>query len=114
MSTQTTIDYRAPADETGKVPWRERINARMIFFIAVIALLIGYPVYVMLDMQLTGGVKQLSGGTTQVDLEGDEHVHVRPEQRHDRRCADEVARAGREESRRARRDVAADRRRADG
>ena len=66
MSTQTTIDYRGPAVE--KVPLRERLNLRMIFFIAFIALLIGYPVYVMIDMQVTGGVKQLSSGYTEVDL----------------------------------------------
>ena len=66
MSTETTIDYRGP--HTDKVPLRERFNLRMIFFIGFVALLIGYPVYVMIDMQVTGGVKQLSSGYTEVDL----------------------------------------------
>ena len=65
MSTET-IDYRAPVAD--RVPWRERISLRMVFFIAFIALLVGYPVYIMVDMQLTGGVKQLSSGYTYVDL----------------------------------------------
>ena len=65
MSTET-IEYRGPA--TSKTPLRERINLRMIAFIAFIALLVGYPVYVMLDMQLTGGVKAAAGGYTEVDL----------------------------------------------
>ena len=66
MSTQSTIDYRGPHVE--KVPLRERFNLRMVFFIGFVALLIGYPVYVMIDMQVTGGVKQLSSGYTEVDL----------------------------------------------
>ena len=68
MSTQTTtttIDYRGPVE---KVPLRERISFRMIFFIAFITLLVGYPVYVLLDMRLSGGVKQLRSGYTFVDL----------------------------------------------
>jgi hypothetical protein len=40
----------------------------MIFFIAFVALLVGYPVYVMIDMQLSGGVKRLSSGYMDVDL----------------------------------------------
>ena len=64
MSTET-IDYRRPIE---KLPLRERINFRMLFFIGFVALLVGYPVYVMVDMQVTGGVKQLSGGYTYVDL----------------------------------------------
>ena len=65
MSTQT-VDYRGPVAE--KIPLRERFNLRMIFFIGLIALLVGYPVYVMIDMQVTGGVKRLSSGYMDVDL----------------------------------------------
>ena len=65
MSTET-IPYRGP--DLAKPPLWERINLRMVAFIAFIALLVGYPVYVMVDMQLTGGVKQLEGGYTYVDL----------------------------------------------
>ena len=65
MSTET-IDYRAPALD--KAPLRERINFRMVFFIGFMALLVGYPVYVLIDMKVTGGVKQMAGGYTYVDL----------------------------------------------
>ena len=65
MSTET-IEYRSPAIE--KVPLRERINFRMIFFIAFIALLVGYPVYWMVKMQVTGGIEKVAGGYTYVDL----------------------------------------------
>jgi hypothetical protein len=68
MSTQT-VDYRGPvASPEEKLPLRERISFRMIFFIAFIALLVGYPVYLMIEMNMTGGVRQGSGGYTVVDL----------------------------------------------
>ncbi len=65
MSTQT-IDYRGPVSE--KLPLRERFNFRMIFFIAFVLLLVGYPVYWMVKMQVTGGVEKVAGGYTYVDL----------------------------------------------
>ena len=65
MSSQT-LPYRGPDVE--KLPLRERINYRLVFFIAVIALLVGYPVYQFVEMKLTGGIKQAAGGYTQVDL----------------------------------------------
>jgi hypothetical protein len=65
MSTQT-IDYRGPVTE--KLPLRERINFRMIFFIAFILLLVGYPIYWLVKMQVTGGIEQVAGGYTYVDL----------------------------------------------
>jgi hypothetical protein len=64
MSEQT-LPYRSP---DAKVPLGERISLRMIAFIAFIALLVGYPVYVMVDMQVSGGIKPLAGGYTYVDL----------------------------------------------
>lgn len=65
MSTET-IPYRGP--DLAKPPLWERINWRMVFFIGFVVLLVGYPVYIMVDMQVTGGVKQLEGGYTYVDL----------------------------------------------
>jgi hypothetical protein len=59
------LDYQNPAV---KAPLSERINLRMVFFIGFIALLVGYPIYVMVDMQVSGGVKQLAGGYKYVDL----------------------------------------------
>src|SRR3712207_5337183 len=55
-------------DQVVKVPLSERISPRMVFFIALMALLVGYPIYVMLDMQLSGGIKAAGGGYTYVDL----------------------------------------------
>ena len=65
MSTET-IEYRSPAIE--KLPLRERINFRMIFFIAFILLLVGYPIFWLVKMQVTGGIEQRAGGYTYVDL----------------------------------------------
>src|SRR3954466_8668129 len=65
MST-TTLGYQNPGE--AKVPLRERINFRMLAFIAIIAVLVGYPVYVLIDAQLSGGIKDAGGGYKQVDL----------------------------------------------
>ena len=51
-----------------KIPWTQRINFRLLFFVAFMALLLGYPVYILLDMQLSGGVKQAAGGYLDVNL----------------------------------------------
>ena len=67
MSTQT-VDYRGPASPDEKLPLRERFNFRMLIFIGVIALMVGYPLYWMIHMQLTGGVEKVAGGNTYVDL----------------------------------------------
>jgi hypothetical protein len=50
------------------VPLSERINIRMIGFALVVCTLVGYPVYVYLDSVITGGIKDVGGGLTQVDL----------------------------------------------
>ena len=55
-------------DTTLKVPLSERINFRMIGFIAFIALLVGYPVYIMVEQRLTGGIRQAAGGYKEVNL----------------------------------------------
>lgn len=55
-------------DSAAKIPLSERFNLRMIVFIGVIAFLIGYPIYVLIDAQLSGGIKSVSGGYKQVDL----------------------------------------------
>jgi hypothetical protein len=51
-----------------KIPLPERINIRMIAFIAIIAVVVGYPIYVMIDAQVTGGIKNAGGGYKFVDL----------------------------------------------
>src|SRR5206468_4272139 len=51
-----------------KVPFSQRINFRIIFFAAVVLLIIGYPVYQLLEAQITGGVRSAGNGYLQVDL----------------------------------------------
>lgn len=51
-----------------KVPLSERINFRLIIFIALIAFVVGVPVYWYLDAELSGGIKQRADGYTEVDL----------------------------------------------
>lgn len=60
-----TVDYRTP---TRRIPLSERINMRAIVFVGVLGLIIGYPVYVLIDSQLSGGIKNVGDGYTQVDL----------------------------------------------
>src|SRR5437588_6630809 len=59
-----TVEYQRP---TAKVPLSERINLRMIVFIAIIALLVGYPVYILISEQLSGGI-HTSGGYVETNL----------------------------------------------
>ena len=51
-----------------KIPLSERFNFRMVVFVAVIVFLVGYPIYVLIDAQLSGGIKNVAGGYKQVDL----------------------------------------------
>jgi len=51
-----------------KIPLSERFNFRVIIFVGVIALLVGYPVYVLVREQVSGGVRSAGGGYTQVNL----------------------------------------------
>ncbi len=51
-----------------KVPLSERINVRMLVFIGVLALIVGYPVYILIDAQVSGGIRNVAGGYKQVDL----------------------------------------------
>src|SRR5688500_7810539 len=60
----TQIDYQAPV----KVPLGQRINLRIILFAAVVLIIIGYPAYLIIEMQVTGGVRQIAGGYKEVDL----------------------------------------------
>src|SRR5437870_1578351 len=55
-------------DTAVKIPLSERFNIRMIVFIGVIGFLIGYPIYVLIDAQISGGIKNVAGGYKQVDL----------------------------------------------
>ena len=55
-------------DTAVKVPLSERINFRLVAFIGVIALMVGYPVYVMVDQQVSGGIKNAGDGYKEVNL----------------------------------------------
>src|SRR6187455_1442525 len=48
-------------------PITSRVTLRMIFFILVVLLLVGYPVYVFLESALTGGIRD-RGGYKEVGL----------------------------------------------
>lgn len=63
-----TIDYHNPASAPAKLPLRQRVNLRLIVFFAAIALVIGYPIYVLIDAQVSGGIKDVGDGYKQVDL----------------------------------------------
>src|SRR5207249_8010328 len=69
-NTMRAITRIAPTDmDTAvKVPLSERINLRMIVFIGVIGFLVGYPIYVLIDAQVSGGVKNAANGYKLVDL----------------------------------------------
>ncbi len=60
-----TLEYQNPR---ARIPLSQRINLRMIVFIGVIVMLVGYPVYTLIDAQLTGGIKDIGGGYKLVDL----------------------------------------------
>ncbi|HYO10157.1 MAG TPA: hypothetical protein VER17_14400 [Tepidisphaeraceae bacterium] len=64
----STLDYQNSAAASTKVPLSERINLRIVTFIAVIGLIVGYPVYVLVDTQVSGGIKQAAGGYKDVNL----------------------------------------------
>lgn len=49
------MDTVAPASEPAKTSWTERINFRILLFVAVTGLLIGYPFYVFVRESVTGG-----------------------------------------------------------
>ena len=46
----------------------ERINLRLVIFAAVLLVIVGYPLYLYLDSEFTGGIKDAGNGYTQVDL----------------------------------------------
>ena len=48
-------------------PIASRITPRMIFFILVVLLLVGYPIYVFVESAITGGIRD-RGGYKEVDL----------------------------------------------
>lgn len=55
-------------DIAAKIPLSQRINLRMVAFITIITLIFGYPVYVLIDAQVSGGIKNAGGGYKAVDL----------------------------------------------
>jgi hypothetical protein len=54
-------------EQAVKVPLRERINLRMIIFACVVLFLVGAPLYIFLNEELTGGIEQ-TGDMLKVDL----------------------------------------------
>jgi len=60
-----TLEYQNPST---RIRLSERINFRMLIFIGVVAVMVGYPIYVLIDSQLSGGIKDIGNGYTQVDL----------------------------------------------
>jgi hypothetical protein len=55
-------------DSTYKPSLSERINIRMIVFFSVLALIIGYPIYIYIDSAVHQGIKDVGGGYKEVDL----------------------------------------------
>jgi hypothetical protein len=51
-----------------KSPPRFQFNPRLIAFAAVILLVVGYPLYIYVDSELSGGIKHHGDGYTEVDL----------------------------------------------
>jgi hypothetical protein len=51
-----------------KIPLRERLNFRFIIFAAVMLLIVGYPVFLYLQSELTGGIQDAGNGYKQIDL----------------------------------------------
>ncbi len=56
-----------PMTQAAHLPLSERFNFRLWIFVAVFAVLLGYPLYLYLDSTLTGGIKN-RGGYFDVDL----------------------------------------------
>jgi hypothetical protein len=62
----TSIPNYAPAQSKPSV--FERINLRMIVFVAVVIGLVGFPVYIYLQSAITGGIRDVGGGFKECDL----------------------------------------------
>ena len=58
----------AAAPTPVKVPFSERFNIRVLVFILIIAAIPGYVLYVMIDAQISGGIKNVAGGYKEVNL----------------------------------------------
>jgi hypothetical protein len=50
------------------IPLSERINFRMVLLIGVVLLLVGYPVFIFIQSEVTHGISDAGGGYTEVDL----------------------------------------------
>jgi len=55
-------------EPTANIPLSERINIRMLIFFGVLALMVGYPVYIYVDSVMHEGIKDIGGGYKEVDL----------------------------------------------
>lgn len=71
MTTATTTPATTPAtaarEPRAHVPLSERINFRMVLVGALLLVLLGYPIYRMLRLQLTGGITR-HADFTEIDL----------------------------------------------
>src|SRR6185503_20169265 len=54
-------------DSAVKVPLSERFNFRIIIFAVIIGVVVGYPIYILLSEQITGGI-HASGGYIETNL----------------------------------------------
>ena len=61
---QPIIDYNANPPTSGGA-W---FNPRVLIFVLVLGAIIGTPVYMYLDQVMTGGIKTLANGYTEVNL----------------------------------------------
>ncbi|HVT89580.1 MAG TPA: hypothetical protein VHD56_12060 [Tepidisphaeraceae bacterium] len=56
------------SDVITQIPLYQRINFRLITFVAVVLLIVGYPAWVFIDSELSGGMYDAGNGYTAVDL----------------------------------------------
>jgi hypothetical protein len=63
-----TLDYQNPAARAPRIPLSERVNFRLLIFIGIMAVIVGYPVYVLIDTQISGGIKHAADGYLEVNL----------------------------------------------
>jgi hypothetical protein len=55
-------------DTAVKAPITDRINFRLIGFLLILGVLVGYPVYIYIDSVVSGGIKERKDGYLEVDL----------------------------------------------
>jgi hypothetical protein len=63
-----TANQPAMSSAKPKTSFSQYFNPRVLIFTAVIGVILGYPLYIFIDDKLSGGVKDVGGGFTLVDL----------------------------------------------